>query len=122
MVNHLPSLWKDTCKVQIAKEVIKPNRATGFELITLCEDEPCKLSFYNSVRVNDSTVEGSYAAAAVFQNAKLFIRADLDIPAGSTIIVITHKNKKELHFKASSISAIFTNHQEIVMEYDQAWA
>ena len=122
MVNHLPKLWKDICTIQTVQKVTKSNQATGLEWVNLVEDEPCKISFFqNNMRVNNPT-DRSWVASAVVQQTKLFIRPDLDIPAGSRITVTTHENNKLLYFESSAIPMIFTNHQEILVESVQKWA
>ena len=121
VTNQLPLLWKDRCTIIVNETYTNPNGATGFREVALCTDEPCKLSFFNNNRMNDSASVGFYAAE-VFQNVKLFIKPDFDIPEGSKITVITHQNGKTLHYKASGSSSIFTNHQEILLDIDKEWA
>lgn len=122
MVNNLQRLWNDTCTIQITGNVTKPNGATGKGWETLCKNEPCKVSFfYNNTRLT-SPASGGVAAFETVQQTKLFIRADLNIPAGSRITVITHKNAKVLYYESSGIPAVFTNHQEILIEGVQKWA
>lgn len=122
MVNQLPLLWLDSCTISITETYTKSNGATGIQDKILCTDEPCKLSFFNNNRMNDSATVGLNAAAAVFQNIKLFIKPDLDIPEGSKVTVVTHTNNKTLHYKASGTPSIFTNHQEIILDLDKEWA
>lgn len=120
MVSNLPLLWKDTCTVYTSESYTKTNGATGFRNVALCTDEPCKLSFFNNFKMNDST-KVNLVAASVFQNIKLFIRPDLVIPEGSKITVTTHKNNKTLHYKSSGSTSLFTDHQEIILEVDKEW-
>jgi len=117
----IQSLWKDRCIIQTTVEYTKANGAKDKRWESLVTDEPCKLSFFNNVRVNDIT-ENSGMVAQVFQQAKLFIRPDLQIPAGSRITVTTHKNNLTLYFENSGVAACFTNHQEIILEVVQKWA
>lgn len=121
MVNNLPLLWKDTCTITVSEAYTKSNRATGFRDVVLCADEPCKISFFNNGQMNN-TASVSLIAADVIQRTKLFIRSGLDIPEGSRITVVTHTNGKTLHYKSSGTPAIFTNHQEIILEGDKEWA
>lgn len=117
----LRTLWQDRCTIQIMTEYTKPNSAKGKRLVTLTEDEPCKLSYFNGVHVNSPSSDTPLAAQVV-QRAKLFVRPDLDIPAGSRITVTTHTNGIVLYFENSGIPAYFTNHQEISLEARQKWA
>lgn len=119
MVNHLKRLWKDKCTIETTTSTTKPNGATGKVWSVLVEDEPCKLSFFDSVAQTNSA-SNVVGAAEVFQQIKLFIRPDLEIPAGSRITVI--RKNRELHYEASSISEQFTNHQEIILKDVQRWA
>ena len=121
VTEQLKMLWKDTCTIIVKQEITKANGATGFSDVALCTDEPCKVSFFNNNRLNEAASVG-LNAAEVFQQAKLFIKPDLNIPEGSSITVVTHQNNKTLHFKCSSTPATFTNHQEILMEVDKKWA
>lgn len=121
MVSCLPWLWLDTCTIYVKEAYVKTDLSTGFRDAALCTDEPCKVSFFNNFKMNDST-KVNLVSAAVFQNVKLFIRADLEIPEGSKIVVTTHKNNRTLHYKSSGSTSMFTDHQEIIMEVDKEWA
>lgn len=121
MVSNLPKMWKDTCTITSKQKTTKTNGATGFSDVAVCTDEPCKLSFFNNFKMNDST-NVNLVAAAVFQNVKLFIKPDLDIPEGSKVTVTTHKNGKVFHYKSSGSTSMFTDHQEIILEVDKEWA
>ena len=121
MVNNLPKLWKDKATIKVKEKYTKTNGATGTLDSVLCTNEPCKLSFFNNFKMNDST-KANLVSAAVFQNIKLFIKPDLDIPEGSKVTVTTHKNGKVLHYKSSGATSMFTDHQEIILEVDKEWA
>ena len=121
VTNLLRMMWQDRCTIYTYQDIQKANGATGKERITLVTEEPCKLSFSNNFRMNDPATVG-LNAAEVFQHIKLFIRPELEIPPGSEILVITHVNGKTLHYRASGTPAVFTNHQEIILEVDQKWA
>ncbi|MCU6001633.1 hypothetical protein, partial [Clostridioides difficile] len=73
------------------------------EVIVL-ENQPCKLSYKNIV----SATEGKLAKLE--QTIKLFISPDIEIKAGSKLII----NDKE--YVRSGESAIYSNHQEIILE------
>ncbi|HEL7581839.1 TPA: hypothetical protein UL930_003759, partial [Clostridioides difficile] len=68
------------------------------------ENQPCKLSYKNIV----SATEGKLAKLE--QTIKLFISPDIEIKAGSKLII----NDKE--YVRSGESAIYPNHQEIILE------
>lgn len=121
MVSNLPKMWKDKCTITTKQKGKNGYGATVFSDTALCTDEPCKLSFFNNFKMNDST-KSNLVSAAVFQNVKLFIKPDLTIPEGSKVTVTTHKNGKVFHYKSSGSTSMFTDHQEIIMEVDKEWA
>ena len=121
MVSCLPLLWKDACEIRGRVPYTKANGATGFRDAVIVSGEPCKLSFRNSDNSN-AISEAGYHAAPVFQQVKLFLRPDLEIPEGCSVTVTTHKNQKTLHYKSSGTPMLFTDHQEINMEVDKEWA
>lgn len=111
----LALLWDDVCTVIVRKQKIDPHtKITGFVETTLFQGQPCKLSFEAL-----STTNGDHVAT-VEQKAKLFISADLDIPAGSKMIV-THKGRA-FTFTRSSEPGVFSYHQEIMLEAFRRWA
>ena len=117
---YLRKLWRDACTIQTAQKTTQENGATRLSWVDLCRDEPCKVSFHNHV-VSAPADTAYSAASAVQQETKVFIRPDLDVPAGSRITVSTHGGKT-LYFESSSIPLHFTNHQEILVEVVQKWA
>ncbi|HGH0429441.1 TPA: hypothetical protein ACJHEQ_003993, partial [Clostridioides difficile] len=66
--------------------------------------QPCKLSCKNIVSATEGKV------AKLEQTIKLFISPDIEIKAGSKLII----NDKE--YVRSGESAIYPNHQEIILE------
>lgn len=120
--DYLRLLWKDKCKIEVTQASVQANGATAMAWTILCDEEPCKLSFYNAVGQNGTAKTERDSAAGTFQQVKLFLRPDLEIPAGSRITVTTHTNNRTLYYKKSGISELFTNHQEINVESVQKWA
>lgn len=121
MVNILQKLWKDACKIEITQRTTDFDGISSRNWLTVCEKEPCKLSFYDDhTRINSS--RGQPNADPLFQQTKLFIKPDLVIPEGSRITVTTHKNNVTLFFEASGVPALFTNHQEILLNQVKKWA
>ena len=121
MVDILKRMWKDACTIQITKEVKDLDGISSKVWINLCENEPCKLSFYDDHTRIDSS-RRSPNALPLFQQTRLFIRPDLVIPEGSRITIVTHKNNRTLYFETSGVPALFTNHQEILIEGVKEWA
>lgn len=102
----LESLYTGTCTITGKEEYTKANGSTGFRPVTLCEDEPCRISY--------QTVTGNTAGEAVdgvTQVIKLFISKEVSVPEGCTITasdgeVYTRSGKPANH----------DVHQEIVLE------
>lgn len=113
--NALQRLWKDKLTVVEYREVTKPNGSTGFEEVTVLENQPCKLSFSTLQAVNQND-----ANAAVVQVVKIFCDPALNIDAGSKLVV--EHNERTFEFSRSGEPGIFTNHQEIVLVPFRGWA
>ncbi len=121
MVNTdvLSLLWTDTVTVTVRESYKKSNRATAFREKTLYEDIPCKLSFFNS-QMSKDPVENNQVVSAENQLIKLFLSPSYNIPPGSKISV-THKGTTT-DYTHSSVPAVYTNHQELVLELFERWA
>ncbi|MFY0520915.1 hypothetical protein ACOMCU_24290 [Lysinibacillus sp. UGB7] len=83
--------------------------ATTHKEVMLFTNQKCKLSFEKQT---STTPTGGPALIA--QTTKLFIAPELDIPAGSKIIVTQHSKTTE--YARSGEPAIYTDHQEIQLE------
>ena len=110
----LRKLWKDRLTVSEYKEVVKPNKATGFVEEVVLEDEPCKLSFSSLQAVNQND-----QAATTVQVVKLFLDENVEIKPGSKITVT--RRDRVYEFSQSGLPGVFTNHQEIVLVPFQGW-
>ena len=104
-------MYDSTCTVVVHEEYEKPNGSTGFRDVIVLENEPCKLQ-YSSVK----SAEQGEAAATVSQEIRLFIRPDVEISAGSQIIV------KSVKYGLSGVSAKYDTHQEIVLSLWERWS
>ncbi|HBF9649321.1 TPA: hypothetical protein KO375_003984 [Clostridioides difficile] len=98
-------LYRDKCTIIEYQPVKDPvtKRTNNKEVIVL-ENQPCKLSYKNIVSATEGKV------AKLEQTIKLFISPDIEIKAGSKLII----NDKE--YVRSGESAIYPNHQEIILE------
>ena len=117
----LKLLWKDSCTVYQWEKVTDPEtHVTDFQETLLLEDEPCKLSFSSL-----SSTSGDPAAEAP-RSITLFLRPDLDIPAGCKIIVTRTDpgTGEETVFTLSNSGrpGRFFSHQEISLEEFRGWA
>lgn len=116
MVNNpLSALWIGRCSIYEYQEVTDETTwQTKHELVELVKDEPCRLS-QSAVSHNDADLVSLGDGVPIrYQRTVLFIRPDLDIKAGSVIEVTQHGRTEK--YKRSSPPAVYSNHQEIVLE------
>lgn len=90
-------------------------KLTGYEDVTVLEDQPCKLSFSNIAAVTQGE-----PAAEVKQTATLFISPDVTIKPGSKITVTQAGMTTDYTY--SGVPAVYATHQEIVLELFRRWA
>lgn len=107
--NPLAILWKGRATIYEYKEVTDENFQTSHKLVTVVEDEPCRLS-HNREQVTNI----QNGAAKVSQGITLFIRPDLEIKSGS-VISVTQNGVTE-KYKGSGKPAVYSRHQEITLE------
>lgn len=94
----------------VGEKVFDPiTKKTLCKDVLLCEDEPCRLSY-----VTVGAADNTDTVANIVQTIKLFIRPEIVIPAGSKIEVSQNGRLKK--YIASGESAVFSNHQEVVLE------
>ena len=108
--NPLKSLWIGKCTIfeyQTTKDEV--TKQSTQKQVPVVLDEPCKVSYNREHATNISS-----GAAVISQSITLFIRPDLEVKPGSVIEVTQHG--KTTKYKGSSKSAVYTNHQEIVLE------
>ncbi|MCM1545140.1 MAG: hypothetical protein NC110_07575 [Ruminococcus sp.] len=83
--------------------------------VTVFENEPCRLSF-----VKQNTVVQTETATAISLGAKLFIAPEIEIRSGSKIIVC--QNGRTGEYALSGEPAVYSTHQEIMIELFRGWA
>lgn len=111
----IESLYDDTCDVIVhAKVTDAVTHVTSFADKTIIAAQPCRLS-YKSI---PTTGDGS--AATMAQSVKLIISPDIDVPAGSKLVV-THKGTTT-DYKRSGKPAVYSTHQEIELTLFDRWA
>lgn len=94
------------------------NEKTGLseeEEVIVTENQPCRLSF-EKLDVASQTE----TAAAVSQVVKLFLAPEANVKAGSKVVV--KQNGVTGEYSASGIPAVYSTHQEIVLELWEGWA
>ncbi|MDE3562952.1 hypothetical protein PV597_13705 [Clostridioides difficile] len=98
-------LYREKCTIVEYQPIKDPiTKRTNNKEIVVLENQSCKLSYKNIVSATDGKV------AKLEQTIKLFISPDIEIKAGSKLII----NDKE--YVRSGESAIYPNHQEIILE------
>lgn len=109
-MNPLSKLWIGKCTIYEFKSTVDPNTfQTTQQEVPVVIDEPCRVS-YNREQATDIRS----GAAVTSQSVTLFLRPDLTVNPGSVIEITQHG--KTTKYKGSSTSALYTNHQEIVLE------
>lgn len=98
-------LYRDKCTIVEYQPVKDPvTKRTNNKEVVVLENQSCKLSYKNIT----STEQGK--VAKLEQTIKLFISPNINIKAGSKLII----NNKE--YVRSGEPAIYPNHQEIILE------
>lgn len=119
--NPLSALWIGKCTIYEYQNITDPETyQTKQELATTVVDEPCRLSQNYVSHTPDDLVRVKNGVPSVNQLIVLFIRPDLIIKEGSVIEVTQHGRTNK--YKRSSIPAVYTNHQEIVLELYKDYA
>lgn len=112
----IESLYAGRCTVYEQQSVKDPDTGiTEMQPGAVLTDQPCRLSFKTITSV--SPADG---AATVTQVVKLFIAPEISIKPGSQIIVT--QNGVTAEYESSGQPAMYTNHQEIVLELFKGWA
>lgn len=112
----IESLYVGRCTVIERQSVKDPNtHITSQKEVIVIEDQPCKLSFERITTTNQTDTVG-----IVTQSTKLFIAPELDIKAGSKIVVTQRGRTTE--YTRSGEPAIYSSHQEIQLELFERWA
>ena len=105
-------MWDGLCTAFESEKSKDRYGIVSSEKVKICKNVPCRLSFKNI-----SQAEQTGLGANVSQVVKLFISPEVYIPPGSTIEVT--QNNVTRRYKHSGISAVYTNHQEIILEAEQ---
>ncbi|VIG06969.1 phage protein [Clostridioides difficile] len=103
-------LYRDKCTIVEYQPVKDPmTKRTNNKEVVVLEKQPCKLSYKNLTSATDGKV------AKLEQTIKLFISPDIEIKAGSKLIITTQNNIIKEYVRSGE-SAIYPNHQEVVLE------
>lgn len=114
--NVIRSLWTGLCDIIVRTTVINPSngRNETVESVAL-QNEPCRISFST---IKSTTTSDS--AEAITQTVKLFIARGIEIPEGSKIVVT--QNGESGAYVKSGAPAVYSTHQEIILERFTEWA
>nr|DAV07588.1 MAG TPA: head closure knob [Caudoviricetes sp.] len=105
----LEILYTDRCDIYNWESVKDPTtKVTEHKKVLRYENIPCRVSFKTISAVNQSTFE-----PVISQVVKLFLSKDIEIKAGSEIVV--YRGGKVLQYKCSGLPAVYSNHQEIIL-------
>ncbi|BCI60635.1 hypothetical protein C12CBH8_12740 [Solibaculum mannosilyticum] len=98
----------------------RPQKGSGSSITTYCETLvytaiPCRLSFGST-----SSTDNSGEAAKIQQTVKLFIAPEINILAGSKIVVTGREQSTA--YCCSGKPARYDTHQEITLDLFERWA
>lgn len=111
----IESTYTGTLTVTEYQEVMNEvTKLTGFEEVTVIENQPCRLSFetLQAASQSDST-------ATVTQTTKLFVSPEITIKPGSKITVTQAGVTTD--YTHSGVPAVYETHQEIILELFERW-
>ena len=108
----IQSMWTGICNIFGFKNSKNKYGTVVSEVKELYKNIPCRLSFKNI-----SQTEQTESVAKTSQVVKLFIAPEVYVPPGSIVEVI--QNGVTRKYKPSGISAVYTNHQEIILDAEQ---
>ena len=108
----IQSMWTGICNIFGFKNSKNKYGTVVSEVKELYKNIPCRLSFKNI-----SQAEQTESVAKTSQVVKLFIAPEVYVPPGS--IVEVTQNGVTRKYKHSGISAVYTNHQEIILDAEQ---
>lgn len=111
----IEKLYKDKCTITARQSVTDEiTKKTRFEIVTILENQPCRLSFASI----SATSEGDVAGVA--QSVKLFLPPEIEVMAGSKIDV--ERQGTVTSYTNSGKPAIYSTHQEINLDLFVRWA
>ncbi|KXG78283.1 hypothetical protein [Thermotalea metallivorans] len=112
----IESTYTGHCSIVEYKEVKDPvSKITKHEEVIVLENQPCRLSYDNI-----STTKSTESAHEVSQTIKLFIASEVEIKAGSKLVI--NQNGTTKAYECSGEPAIYPTHQEINLKLFKGWA
>lgn len=113
--NAIESTYDGRCTITEHQKITKANKSTGFEDVSVLENQPCRLSF-SSI---NSTTAGE-AAATKIQVTKVFLSPSIQVKAGSKLTIT--QNGVTTDYMNSGVPAVYDSHQEIIVNLFEGWA
>lgn len=110
----IESLYEGVCTITGSQEVTDEHGITDFESVTICADQPCRLSFGSSKAQTGDT------ATSITQGITLFLAPEIIVPAGSSIAVT--QNGRTTEYGLSSPPEVYSTHQQINLSLKDRWA
>lgn len=112
----LESAYDGQCDIVEYRDVTdEETKLSHEEEIVVLEGQPCRLSFEKQAAVSQTET-----AASVTQGLKLFLAPEIRVKPGSKVIVT--QNGITGVYSAGGEPAVYSTHQEIVLELFERWA
>ena len=111
----IEAMYSGTCDVIGYTKKKNANHTTGMVEEVFIKDQPCRVSYQSSKIM---TVQENLAGSKG-QDVKVFIAPELEIPAGSKIVIT--QDGLTVEYCASSERAHYPTHQEINLTLFDKW-
>lgn len=111
----IEKLYDATCNIVVNEEYEKPNGVTAFRDVAKYTDEPCHVS-----QTTANKAENDHVASEITKRVSIYLKENLNVPAGSKILVTYNGITTE--YKFSGESARYDCFQKIVAEHVGRWA
>ena len=112
----IESLYDGVCNITQYKKVMKENKSTEFKEEIVLKAQHCRLSYKTIVAAE----KDENMASNLKQVAVLFIAPEVILNPGSKITIM--QNGITSDYKASGEPAMYSTHQEVVLELFERWA
>lgn len=114
-MNPIERLYNGKCTVTEYRDQKDPiTKVTRKQEIPSIIEQPCRLSYKNILSTKQD------GAPIVKQSVKLFISPNVQIKPGSKITVTQNGITRD--YQSSGEPAVYSTHQEIVLELFKGWA
>lgn len=111
----IESLYDGKCTISEYRKSKRENGSTGFSEAIVNEGISCRLSFKSINSANSGA-----SASALTQSIKVFLAPEVEVKPGSKLTIT--QNGVTTAYKASGKPAIYSTHQEIILELFEGWA